>query len=77
MLADMEADKVVDMEVNMMADRSRQFHNFYQISQFLPDFTVLTRFQNFYQISQFLADFTIFTRFHNFDKKIHNSDKIL
>ena len=60
-----------------------RFHNFDQISQCWPDFTIFTditiftRFYNFDQIPQFWPNFTILTRFHNFPPNFIISDQIL
>ena len=45
-----------------------KFQNFYHISQFWPNFTILTKYHNFYQILHFWPNFTTLPKFHNVDK---------
>ena len=58
----------IDPNGTLLTQMSDQFHNFNQISQFQPNFTISTKFHNFHQLSQFPPNFTISTKFHNFDQ---------
>ena len=71
----------IQLEFQQNHTRFLQKSQFYQISQFLPNFTILIKFHNFDQISQFLnkfhnfklisqfqTKFTISNKFHNFNQ---------
>ena len=72
----------IQLEFQQNHTRFLQKSQFYQISQFWLNFTILTKFHNFDQISQFWSNFTILIKFHNFDQisqflnKFHNFKQI-